>query len=98
MTERIIAQCFLKGKSYISVVFDDVTLDLIHFKVKGDTKAKLNIYIKEPLVDEELKEKPRSNLGNSDVLITPMKKWKMILDKSIIKLPASLKFRAEWVV
>lgn len=99
MTEikRIIAQCFLEGESYISVVYDDVTLDISYFELRGDTSATLNIYILEPDIDEEIILTPPSNLGENVIQIAPVQQWKMIDDEGI-RLPDKIKLRAEWIV
>ncbi len=100
MTEitKIITACFLEGESYISVVYDDVTLKISHFELKGNTSAILNIYILEPLAGEEIQVSPPSNLGENVIQVAPVKQLYMINDSGTIKLPANLEFGAEWVV
>lgn len=95
---KVIVSCFLEGESYISVVYDDVTLDISRFELRGDTGTALNIYIHEPLNDEEIMVMPPSNLGENVISVTPVQQWKMVEEGGRLKTPAHLKFRAEWVL
>ncbi len=79
------------------MIYDDVTLDIDYFELRGDTSATLNIYILEPDIDEEIVVTPPSNLGENVIRVKPIGEWKMILDEGNIKLPAHLKLRTEWI-
>lgn len=95
---QIIAKCFLGGESYISVVFDDNNLKISHFELRGDTSATLNIHIIEPDVGDEIIVTPPSNLGENVISVAPIEQWYMILDEGSLKLPAHLRFEAEWIL
>lgn len=97
IVSKLLVGCFLEGESYISVIYNDVTLNISHFELRGDTSATLNIYIYEPSIDEEIIITPPSNLGGNVISIAPVQQWKMVEEEDgRARTPPHLKFRAEW--
>lgn len=98
----LIGDCFLKGESYLHLFYDDVTLDILRFEVKGDTKCKLSVILAEDGLKEEINLSVRREQGDKIEIITTDGKWKMVrvIEDSVkkIKLPPRIRIKAEWVV
>lgn len=98
----LIAECFLHGESYLYVFYDNETLDLLRFEVKGNTKCKLTILLAEDDLKEEINEIGIKEQGDNIQIIKPTQKWKMVRviegKKETIKLPLSIRIKLNWEV
>lgn len=96
----LITECFLEGESYLYIFYDDVTLDILRFEVKGNTKCKLNLILDETDLKEEISLAVKREQGDKIEVITPTKGWKMIrvvegkVEK--IRIPHHLTIKASW--
>lgn len=98
----LIARCFLKGESYLYLFYDEETLDILRFEVKGDTKCRLSLILAEDDLNEEIVTDVKRELGDKIEMFTPTKGWKMIQvvedEMKLIKLPPHIRIKMEWVV
>lgn len=102
IVSRRIAKCYLKGESYIHIFYDDITLDILRFEIKGSIKSKLTLTINEPDIKEEINTTGKIDQGDDIQIVEPIKKWKMIQvienEEKKTKLPIHMKLLASWEV
>lgn len=99
---RLIAKCYLKGESFIYVFYDDVTLDILRFEIKGNIKSKLSLVVEEPDLNEKVFVAGKIEQGNDIQVVETTKQWRMVEviedEKKRMKLPAHMKLLASWEV
>ncbi len=99
---RLIAKCYLKGESFIYVFYDNVTLDILRFEMKGNIKCKLSLVVEEPDLNEKISVLGKVEQGKDIQVVETTKQWKMIEviedEKKRMKLPVHMKLLASWEV
>jgi len=102
IANNLIAKCYLNGESAVYIFYDTVTLDILRFEIKGNTKCKLSLIFGETDLKEEFFASGKKEQGNDIQIIETKQQWKMrqVIENEIkkIKLPSHIKVRATWEI
>ena len=100
IVSMLIAECYLGGESFLYVLYDDATLDILRFEVKGNTKSKLSLMLREDDLKEEVTVTGKIEQGKEIQIVETAKQWKMVKviedGEETIKLPPHLRVLANW--
>jgi len=98
ITRVDIGVCFLKGESYLSLFYDDDTLDIKRFELQCNINTRILISIIEPDINEVIT--PAPIISSALIVVRPIKQWKMVevVENEVtkIKMPPHLKINITW--